>query len=408
MRGIREFENPDNSYFYDKIKDDDTTFAVQMDAFVPCVNYKSKKYYCTAYVWLLFELEDASAVEFHPEKTVAFFEHANLADKETYSFLVDTLIEKSIRHFEEIFSDPTYAKRKYRFVGAFNHAIEAACKKKFGEIIASDSELGKKLQKGVILEAKRKPTVAFSSFDEYFTPQSERHEFVEVSLENKSSIVDLGEFYTSIYMDCFPDRDERESFDNILGYLHQAKGQEEYTYHIILLKDKGKIVGGAIFDYFKRTNSAIIEFIAVKRELQSSGLGTVLFKKIQQILSFQANVFAKKDIDNIFCEIDSPMYSSASVKKYLYFWKKNNFKHIAFDYLQPALSSGQNPVRGLWFTVLTKSAQETVDTGLLRTVLFDYMRYCMHISNPLENAEYREMMGELEGKDLVEILSIIE
>lgn len=407
MREIKEFENPDNAYFYDKIKDDETSFAVQMDNFTPCMNYKSKKYYCTAYVWLLFELEDSSTVEFQPERTVAFFEHANLTDQETYGFLIGTLIEKSIKHFEEIFSNKKYKNRKYRFVAAFNHTIEIACKNRYKEIIASGSELGEKLKKGVIMESKRKPPMAFSAFDEYFT-QSKQYEFIEVSIDNNSSIIDLGEFYTSVYMECFPDSDERETFDNLLGYLKQAQDQEEYTYHIILLKDQNKIIGGAIFDYFKRTNSAMIEFLAVKQDAQSCGLGTLIFKKVQLILSFQANKFRKKNIDNIFCEIDSPMYSTASVKKYLYFWKKNNFKHINFNYIQPALSSGQQSVKGLWLVVLTEHIQQSIGTDLLKDVLYDYLKYCMHISDPAQHVDYLEMLHDLDGKESIKISNIIE
>ena len=406
MRDINELVNPANAYFYDKIKDDGTSFVAQIDDFIPCMNYKSKKYYCTAYVWLLFELEDPTSVDFYPERSVAFFEHANLTDNETYKFLIGTLIDKSIKHFEGIFSDGNYANRKYRFVAALNSSIEEECRARFKQIAESNTALGEQFSKRIIMEPKRKASMAFAAFDEYFT-KSDEYQFVEVSLDNNRSIADLGQFYTNVYMECFPDVNERETFDNLLSYLRQAQGQDEYTYHIILLKDNDKVIGGAIFDYFKRTNSAIIEFIAIKSDMQSAGLGTLIFKKIQLMLSYQDNRFNKRNVDNIFCEIDSPAYSTASVKKYLYFWNKNNFKHVNFNYVQPALSNAQMPVRGLWLAVLTDNREPTISVELVKNILFDYMKYCMHIDNPHQNAEYVEMARELDGKDGVELLSII-
>ena len=407
MRSGKEFVNADNVYFYDKIKDNETTFALQIDDFTPCTNYKSKKYYCTAYVWLLFELEDPSSVDFYPERTVAFFEHANLTDTEAYNFLIGTLIDKSIKHFEGIFNDDRYKNRKYRFVAAFNNRIAEECKNKYSQIMTSDTELGKKFKKGIIMEPKRNPAMAFATYDEYFAKSTD-HTFVEVSIDNNSSIVDLGQFYTSIYMDCFPDVNERETFDNLLGYLKQAKDQEDYTYHIILLKDNNTVIGGAIFDYFKRTNCGIIEFLAVRKDLQSGGIGTHIFKKIQLMLSFQANKFNKDNVDNIFCEIDSPEHSTDSVKKYLYFWNKNNFRHIDFAYLQPALSQEKNTVTDLWLAVLTRKMESTISSQLVKDVLHDYMKYCMHVDNPMEKAEYLSMLKDMEGKAELNLLPIID
>lgn len=406
-RNIREFEHPQNVYFYDKVKGDDCSFAIQIDNFVPCENYKSQKYYCTAYVWLLFELDDCETLDFHPEKTVAFFEHANLTDKHTYNFLISTLIDKSVKHFEDIFNDEKYCKRKYRFVAALNNVVEEKFKARYTEIIKAGDERSKKFAAGIALDSKRTPAMAFSAFDEYFA-QSNGQEFVEVSLNNKSSISDLGNFYTNVFIDCFPNADERETFDNFLKYLQLAKENKEYEYHILLMEDNDKVVGGAVFDYFKRTNSAVIEFLAIKSELQSSGLGTELLKRVQLILSRDANKQKKLDVDNIFCEIDSPEYSTANIKKYLYFWNKNNFKHIDFNYVQPALSVGQNHVEGLWFAVLSKKGDKAISVELLKNVLYDYMKYCMQIDNPETNDEYVSMCSNLADKQYVSFSKIID
>ena len=392
---LRANINPKNMYFYDKVEHGDLAFGVRIDDFVSCMNYKAKKYYSTAYVWILFELED-KALSFKPEKSVAFFEHSNLADKETYQFLIDTLIDKSLKHFESIFTHPETADRRYRFVCAMNDKISLACVNKYEEIMNSETPLGNLLKGKIAMESKHSPADVFAAYDEYFSP-SNILKYVEVSSFNQSTISDFGLFYTDVYMDAFPDEDEREEFDSFLKYLKRAVESKEYRYHIILAKDEqNRILGGAIFNYYKKSNAGVIEFLAVKRDIQSSGIGTMIYKHIVSILSEDAHQMSGKALDYIFCEIDSPEYSRAEIKKYLYFWNKNNFWHLDFDYVQPALSAGQKPVTGLWFTISPQCVLcEAVPSELVVDVLYDYIKFAMCIDNPEQNAEYQEMKREI-------------
>lgn len=405
---LKKIENANNSYFYKKVQYGDAPFAAQLDSFLPYENYKSKKYYCTAYVWLLFELEDDASSEFQPEKAVAFFEHANLADDETYLFLIDSLIDKSLNYFKDIFEDPALCDRKYRFVASLNERISDYMKKRYIDLMESDTEFGKQLSNGVYLEPKRTPSTVFSAFDNFFT-KTNQFTFVDVQLTDKNSIVDLGVFYTDVYLDCFPDLNERESLDNILFYLQQNNVCQGYSYHVLLIKDteRGKAVGGVIFDYFEKTNSAVIEFIAINKAMQSSGLGSELLKKVDLILSADANKANKREIDYVFCEIDSPNRENND-DKYLYFWNKNNFKHLGFSYIQPALSKEKDVVRNLWLIVSSKRNSKALSNNVVKDFLFDYMKYCMKIDDPLSNAEYKEMIAELDAKDSLELRPIFE
>ena len=404
---LRGVINPENEYFYDKAENGEFSFAVRIDGFSPCVNYKAKKYYSTAYVWVLFEQEDGD-FSFKPEKSVAFFEHANLASKESYGFLVETLIDKCLKHFESIYADPENADRRYRFVCAMNDKIATACKDRFSAVMAEDSRLGEILRERVCLEPKHTPATVFAAYDEYFFP-SKSLSYVGVSLRDKNSISDFGQFYTDIYMESFPDEDERESFDHFLSYLKKGEAATDYNYHVLLAKDEaGRIVGGGVFNYFKESNSGVIEFLAVRSDLQSGGIGTALYKQIVAILSEDAQRACGKRLDYIFCEIDSPEYSRAEVKKYLYFWHKNNYSRLSFPYVQPALSAGQKPVTGLWFTVSPQREQrESVPTHLVRSVLHAYLKYAMDIPVPEACAEYQRMVEAL-GTGEVRLEKIIQ
>ena len=406
-QSVKDFANPDNSYFYDKIMNGELSFAAQINQFVPCTNYKSKKYYCTAYVWLLFEVE-SDDYAFKPEKSLAFFEHANLADRNTYSFLISTLIDKSLKHFQGIFGNPKLDGRKYRFVCALNHKIENACIARYNEISSQDSEFGRALRDRVIMTPKRTATSAFSAFDDFFT-RNNVITYEEIEYADRKKITDLGRFYTDIYMECFPDDNERESFDHLLSYLKQSESSSDYKYHIVLAKDESEnIVGGCIFNYYKDSNSGVIEFLAVKSDLQSGGIGSEIYKHVISVMEADAYKNRKSFLSCVFCEIDSPEYSKSGIKKYLYFWDKNGYKHLDFQYVQPPLSATQSPVYGLWLTVMPLRVQgKTIPGETVLSVLHDYLKYGMEIDDPEKNREYIQMKNEILKKERIALLNIL-
>jgi hypothetical protein len=406
-KSIRNIVNPENSYFYNKIENGPYSFAAQIEDLDVCDTYKAKKYYCTAYVWLLFELEDADHFSFRPEYSLAFFEHANLTDTVSYHFLIETLIDKSVRHFTDIFSRPEYGERTYRFVCALNEEITASFYKRYNDIINSKTKMGKIFKERILLEPKHTPAAAFLAYDEYFSA-SNTLSYVEVSLKEKETVSEFGRFYTDIYMENFPDTDERESFDNMLLYLKNAETAQQYRYHIILAKDDNdNVVGGGIFDYFLGTNSGIIEFIAIKSDLQSSGVGTLIYKHILNVMEFDAYKAHKKKLDYVFCEIDAPGYNKLNNNKYLYFWNKQKYRRLDFSYVQPSLSPLQSAVHGLWFIVAPQTSDlPEVQGELVARVIYDYMKFAMQIDDPETHPDYIKMKNELVSKP-VKTISII-
>ena len=120
----------------------------------------------TAYVWILFELEDDD-YSFKPEKSVAFFEHANLANKGTYKFLKETLIDKSLKHFESIYAQPENSERRYRFVCAMNDKIALECINKYRDVMNSGTPIGEILKEKIVMEPKHSPSDVFASYDEF-------------------------------------------------------------------------------------------------------------------------------------------------------------------------------------------------------------------------------------------------
>lgn len=407
-RNLRNTINPENSYFYNKVEDGSLSFAVQLDDFIPCESYKAHKYYCTAYVWILFELDDPESFSFQPEKSVAFFEHSNLTDHATYEFLIETLVDKCFKHFATVFGDEKYTGRNYRYVCAMNDRIENVFRQKLAERCSSDDAMAEAFATRIFPEAKHSPAITFSTLDEFFDQKTTIH-FEELQHSDKASVIDLGNFYTQIYMECFPDPNERETFDSILQYMEDAEGAKNYRYHIVLAKDdENNVLGGAIFNYFKQTKSGVIEFIAVKKDMQSCGIGSQLYRHVLLMLTEDAFNDRHSRLEAIYCEIDSPEYSRSSIKKYLYFWRKNNFRRLNFQYVQPSLSASQEKVKGLWFTMTPVNGQASVSGNTVLKVLSDYMRYCMRIQNPEQHPDYLDMAAQLKDVPSVETTAITE
>ena len=398
--------NPCNIYFYKKVETGELSFGVKINDFMPCLNYKSKKYYSTAYVWLLFEVEDED-YSFKPEKSVAFFEHANLANNSTYEFLISTLIDKSLKHFETIYSQHENIERKYRFVCAMNDKISLECINKYNNVMNSGTEFGNLLKKNISFETKHSPSEVFASYDEFFS-QSKLLSYIDVSLSNPDTISALGQFYTDIYMEAFPDENERETFDNFIKYL--KKSSDAYKYHIVLMKNEfDKVIGGCVFDYLKTSNTGIIEFLAVRNDLQSRGIGSMIYTHVVSKLSEDAHQINGCPLDYICCEIDSPDYSKAEIKKYLYFWDTNNYWHLDFNYIQPALSSDQGPVTGLWFALSPQQKPiSSMSSELILSIIHDYMKYAMSIDDPETCKEYQSIKKELLSKKSVSLEKIIK
>ena len=408
IKSIRQSVSPKYNYFYDKIENSDTSFALQIDSFKPYQGFRAQSYYCTAYVWILFELIDENSSEFHPETSLAFFEHTNLTNMQTYHFLTNMLIEKSIRHFEVIFSEEKYRNRKYRFVCAMNKRIEEALREAYQKRIECGDALSSDFASRIELTPQRSPSEVFATFDEFFMPNG-RLSFIELNADDKTSLIDLGVFYADIYIDAFPNEDERETYDNLLRYLKQTKTAKDYTYHIILAKNEsGQIVAGAIFDYFKASNSGMVEFIAVKQNLQSAGYGSLLYNHIFNILDADAHKFSGDSLSFIFCEIDIPELGKSKDAKYLHFWDKHNYKRIDMNYVQPQLSSSQRAVDGLWLTVTSpRKPISEISSDQVSSVIRDYMKYCMGISEPSKNSEYKQMLKDLNGRKRLRLTKIL-
>lgn len=398
----REEFSPLNIYFTNKVAQESTGFLLEPTEFDIKKNYAALNYYCTAYVWIMFEAITDEDSCFQPSKAITFFEHANLANKVSYEACINSLITKCFEHFDRMFSIDNIEK-KYRYCLSMNAYIESKFIDRYKTRIKQEDALSQKYKSCVILNMGCAESDVFSSFDAFFSSSYDDLSLMEVNIQDKRSVALLGEYYTSIYINSFP-KNERESLDNIIDYLNKKENgwYGKNNYHVILAIDSGVTIGGLICDYFERSNCGVIEFIAIKQECQSEGIGTRLYQKAIELLRKDARNNKKNNIDYIFCEIEkADAGSNKDANKYLWFWNKMGYRKILFNYIQPALDDGKENVNCLDLIALPLNEEIKSHRGIeataIKSFLLDYARYAMRIEEPEKNISISGMIEEIDS-----------
>ena len=77
---------------------------------------------------------------------------------------------------------------------------------------------------------------------------------VEIDFNNEEHFRLFHTFYHMIYVEGFPDEDERESLENIIKQARYLANSNRAEYHCGLACVGGQPVGGIIGDYFAEGN----------------------------------------------------------------------------------------------------------------------------------------------------------
>jgi ribosomal protein S18 acetylase RimI-like enzyme len=374
---------------------------------------RHQPYFFSAYLWIMFRGVSGQEESFDPVKTVTFFEHANLADPENYSFLLHSLIEKSFSYFENIFSRPEYRDRQYEFCLAMNQDIEKLFLNKLQKIRDDGLNPLREAFRSRLNEQSSFTIVdVLDAFDNHFDEVPDSVEFVEVSYHKPDTIKMLLAFYAEIYLYEFLDPNERESLDNMLDYL-KKKSEGWYgsnNYHILLMvnKENQEVLAGSVFDYLEEPNCGVIEFIAVRKEHRRKGYGERMVKEIVGLLRSDAAKTPHRALDWMICEVNNPLATDMSLEtmdpsQRLRFWEKLHFRILKFHYYQPALSEDKEPVGNLHLlgTVFNPNWDPlSVSSAMLAKAVSEYARLAMRIPIPERHPVVKRMLDEimLEGK----------
>ena len=397
-----------NAYFVDKLIEDKTlSFIPILQRVDSSALNKSDNCYATAYLWMLFE-RDCDDGLFHPETSVAFFEHANLADPAVCGFLKERLIEKILSHFHVISDDQKASTRSYRLVCGMNFKLEEYCRTRLADESQKGTPFAKWLAAHVNLVPSHKASAAFYSFDNFFCSYSEDISFVDVDVSVRQDLAELSLFHATVYSDSFPNDNERESLANLIHYLQESRKSGDWEFHVVIAKDaEGIVAGGVVFDYYRKSNSVVIEFLCVDKSLRGRRIGSRLFVQTIKLADDIARRAGKNEVEYVFCEVESPELRGDGDVAHLSFWRNNWFGRLNIEYIQPPLSDELQPVRGLWLLGLSRLSPgntKKMDASAVRSVLWNYLHYSMSIANPEQDESYVFMCDQLANKATIDII----
>lgn len=230
----------------------------------------------------------------------------------------------------------------------------------------------------------------------YNSKDNEKYLQIEVVIDNDDHRFLLHNFYETIFIDAFPDENERERESNMLKQLERFNAINGVSYYIILLVKNNTPIAGIIADYFDDCNSVAIEYILVSKEFRRQNLSKYL---INGLLEKIADDYAEGSVKHIFFETENPnkvakKFISESLNR-LQYWQANNAMKIDIDYLQPPLEEDKLSVKHLYLAYLKMSKGiEYLERDLLKKFLFDFFTLAFDLDDDIANKYIDKNIGE--------------
>jgi len=378
------------SPFLNKIVESDKPIILEHVSHSVSISGAEDSKYFSAYIWALFVKTENNVVDekFGINNCIAFFEHANIAENSNYDYLFKALVNKMLLHFEINYKT---CSEKYYLNNTLNEDIYIKIKDEFNKRTKIEDEFGLWLQKHIIFNKIITIGTLLGRFDEEFSMNKQNMSFHEIKAGCNKSMELLSRFYVSIYLNNFPDENERETLDNFIQYLNNEKEGKNGRnhYHILICTIEGEIAGGIISDYFEEINSAVFEFIVVNEKYRRKHVGARLIDEMTNILNNDSNKYNHNNVDYIFIETENPTEVHDEIKskatQTVEFWRRQRFLAIDFKYIQPSIGSGKQAVEHLFLAVkLCKPSldEKTIKSSLLKKFLSFYAKYAMSIEDP--------------------------
>ncbi len=229
------------------------------------------------------------------------------------------------------------------------------------------------------------------------------HTSVTVDLAQPGHYELLKKAYNEIYVDAFPDINEREELEIWVSKLKNKAQSASDSYAIILAGDNlddpanAYIKGIAVGIYYDDAQSGLMAYNAIRPECQRQGLGRFLVN--ERIKAFEGVSKSKgHDLKAIFLEVNNPdkvetCGDSMDPKLRKATFEAWGARTVDVDYVQPALSTDKGKCKELMLMAYpVNSAYPTPKI----TEHFLHALYEGHGHKPPEQDEdYRNMVAEL-------------
>lgn len=187
----------------------------------------------------------------------------------------------------------------------------------------------------------------------------------------------LLEGFRPIYEEAFPDKDEKEPYENILGRVG-VPGSKPGT-AACLLTDAGDTVAGLLADWYEFGSKEVYDleliYLAVRRDRREQGLGRLLLTQGLEEMIKEIDALLPLRLRNIYFETENPAKvrtSSVDPSRRLSFFRPLGVRTVPVGYRQPPLDT-----RGRWtdrlllmaFPKPGKGLEERLDANELKEFL---------------------------------------
>lgn len=222
----------------------------------------------------------------------------------------------------------------------------------------------------------------------------------------------LSHFYRHLYVEGFPDPNERESLANMKRYLRLRREgwYGSNNYHIILAQDGKRTVGASVSDYLAGSNCGVIEFLLVAKALWGTGIGRKLHDATIAALDADARRLGRSGVDAIIIELNdpyrvAPQHDNFDPFERAMIWDRWGYGRLCFPYVQPALSDDQAPVTCLLLGMkpIAPHLKQQVPAGTVCEALAGYMQWAMRIESPSLDPTFIAMKQFLSKQSAVRI-----
>lgn len=318
-------------------------FLLELNNFDIKTSAKSENYFFSAYLWIMFELVTPESSGFHPQRTLTFFEHSNIADPVNYDFLAQRLIDKCITHFEYIANHDTYKNRKYQLCLSMNSYINDLFISKLTEYLRTDGSSW--FSTNLLIEKPYRVGEILDAFDNYFVNPEKRIDIINVSLQRKETIKQFCNFYAETYLDLLQITPQRLNLDQVLYHFRMRDSGYQINAGIAI-NSENMVIGSIVFILFPTLNCGVIDNICVLPAYRNNSVGTSLIEHSINQLRINARKLrnaGKVEFVLSCIPVEKSKTNSGKPSQYEKLWMNNGFKKC------------ENTGESLWFAMALDS-----------------------------------------------------
>jgi ribosomal protein S18 acetylase RimI-like enzyme len=395
---------------------DKTDFVLELKSYRINQQMESAEYIFTAYVWVMLYYKDHSrfrrrddTIVPKAENLIPFFEHVNIADSHNTGFLTECLFDKVLSYLR--YAAKVFPDRQYAFVWSMTTQLREEFQKRVQERSQNTQDpFLASLPARLTFEETISPDSLLHALDNDFGSSSMSTEFTAIDFSNSRLRGLFARFYGELYLEAFPDENERETLDNMLAQAKRFSQTQNAHYVCIVAERCGQIVGGIVGDFFPASFSAVIEFVVVHSQYRGERIASRLIHNMLHTMEKRTN----KHIHYCFAEIENPdalprepLQEEARLR--LGFWKKLGAKRINLDYYQPPLCETKQPLHTLFLSVIRRDEGlpvESISTKSVLAFLNEFFTHGFGIGEAGENEYFVYHKNAVEGRKALELINL--